>query len=128
MTDVPGQLAACVGFQWDEGNAEKNWTRHQVARSECEEVFFREPLVAATDDAHSDAEPRYYVLGQTGKGRPLFLACTIRERLIRVISARPMSRRERRMYEKATKNITPQAHDLTSAQSGESSRDPTLPD
>lgn len=94
-------LPGCVGFQWDEGNAEKNWSGHRVSRSECEEVFFAEPLIAALDFAHSGDEPRYYVLGQTAQGRRLFIACTIRDQLIRVISARPMSRRERRVYEKA---------------------------
>lgn len=96
------RLAGCVGFQWDEGNADKNWGRHCVTRSECEEVFFAEPIVTAPDTAHSQEESRYYVLGHTARGRHLFIACCIRDQLIRVISARPMSRRERRAYDQAT--------------------------
>jgi uncharacterized DUF497 family protein len=96
------QLAACVGFQWDEGNTQKSWVRQRVSRPECEEVFFNQPLVAASDVEHSEIEVRYYVLGTTIRGRRLFIACTIREQLIRVISARPMSRRERRIYDQAT--------------------------
>jgi uncharacterized protein len=99
MPDASAQLLACTGFEWDEGNAEKNWIRHQVTRPECEEVFFGEPLIASPDAAHSETEPRYYVLGQTLVGRRLFLACTVRGYLIRVISARPMSRGERSVYE-----------------------------
>ena len=97
------ELSACLGFQWDEGNADKNWQRHRVSRLECEEVFFARPLVAAADPRHSAAELRYYVLGQTARGRRLFIACTIRDQLIRVISARAMSRRERRVYDETSK-------------------------
>jgi uncharacterized protein len=99
------QLAACLGFQWDDGNAEKSWLRHRVSRSECEDIFFNHPLVAAPDAVHSETEQRYYVLGKTAGGRRLFIACTIRAQLIRVISARPMSRRERRIYDQATPEI-----------------------
>jgi uncharacterized protein len=60
-----------------------------------------EPLVAAPDEQHSEGEARYYVLGQTDEGRRLFVVVTIRARLIRVISARDMSRREEREYEGA---------------------------
>jgi hypothetical protein len=96
------RLAGCVGFEWDEGNADKNWIRHRVGRSECEEVSFGQPLVAGPDIAHSDGELRCYVLGHTTRGRRLFIVCTIRDELIRVISARPMSQRERRVYDQAT--------------------------
>lgn len=90
-----------MGFQWDERNADKNWIKHKVSRAECEEVFFNEPLLIASDNKHSGAEPRFYVLGQTAEGRPLFVVFTIRERLIRVISARDMSKREKKEYERA---------------------------
>ncbi|MEX2220744.1 MAG: BrnT family toxin [Candidatus Rokuibacteriota bacterium] len=93
-------LARCTGFDWDEGNLAKNWTRHRVAGAECEQVFFNRPLAAAADELHSDEEPRFYALGQTDAGRRLFIAFTIRRGLIRVISARDMNRRERAEYEK----------------------------
>ncbi|MBI1742880.1 BrnT family toxin [Candidatus Acetothermia bacterium] len=101
MADPRTLLFGCRGFQWDEGNAEKNWIKHNVSRTECEEVFFNEPLLIAVDLKHSDAEPRFYVLGQTDEEHPLFMVFTIREKLIRVISARSMSRRERKEYERA---------------------------
>ncbi len=91
-------LLECTGFQWDEGNADKNWNRHRVNRNECEEVFFNEPLIAAPDAEHSSSELRYYLLGRTNAGRRLFIVFTIRSGLIRVISARDMSRREEREY------------------------------
>ena len=96
--DWLAQLLECTGFQWDEGNVEKNWVKHKVSRAECEEAFFNEPLLVASDLKHSGAEPRFYALGQTDEGRLLFIAFTLRNKLIRVISAREMSRREKKEY------------------------------
>jgi len=97
--DLLKRLADCVGFQWDKGNLLKIWERHGVVPLECEGVFFNEPLVALPDERHSKQEVRFYALGKTDGGRLLFVAFAIRGRLIRVISARDMSRRERRIYE-----------------------------
>ena len=92
------ELRHCTGFDWDDGNSGKNWIRHQVRDGECEEVFFNRPLVAVADEAHSEDEDRILVLGKTDSSRKLFLACTIRGTLIRVISARDMTKREREAY------------------------------
>ena len=88
-------------FEWDEGNAEKNWIRHRVSQTECEEVFFNRPLVVSEDEVHSVGEPRFFALGQTDASRLLFVAYTIRNERVRVISARDMIRSERRAYEHA---------------------------
>lgn len=93
------QLSACTGFEWDEGNSEKNWIKHKVTRSECEQIFFNRPLVVADDEKYSLDEVRYYALGQTDKRRRLFLVFTIRGSLIRVISARDMNRAEKGIYD-----------------------------
>jgi uncharacterized DUF497 family protein len=87
------------GFEWGEGNLTKNWDRHQVSSAECEEVFLNVPLVLADDIRHSTHEARHYALGQTDNGRLLFIAFTVRDTRIRVISARPMSGKERRIYD-----------------------------
>jgi len=92
-------LSSIVGFDWDEGNREKNWLKHHVATSECEETYFNLPLLLHTDPSHSQAEPRCFVLGQTNAGRYLFVAFTVRNNKIRVISAREMSQKERASYE-----------------------------
>ena len=99
-------LLNCEGFEWDEGNAEKNWILHRVARNECEQVFFIEPLIVADDIKHSQLEKRWYVLGQTDSSRLLFIVLTIREKLIRVISARDMNQKERQMYYEQIKDNT----------------------
>ena len=86
------------GFEWDQSNIEKNWEKHRVSYLECEEVFFNQPLLVQEDEIHSKFGPRYYVLGKSNDGRHLFIVFTIRRNKIRVISARNMSKRERRIY------------------------------
>ncbi|OAI46860.1 hypothetical protein AYO45_06130 [Gammaproteobacteria bacterium SCGC AG-212-F23] len=93
-------LDKCTGFEWDEGNHEKNWIKHDVSQLECEQIFFNEPLLLFDDKKHSSSENRWFALGNTDDGRNLFIAFTIRNHLIRVISARTMSRKERDLYEK----------------------------
>ena len=92
-------LGSITGFDWDENNRDKNWNKHQVLAGECEEVFFNLPLLLELDLAHSQKEPRYYVLGHTTPGRRLFIAFTIRKDKIRVVSARDMSKKERSIYD-----------------------------
>lgn len=91
-------LRQCSGFDWDKGNIDKNWIKHTVSPSECEQVFFNQPLVIEDDPVHSTTEKRFYALGQTDMKRYLFIAFTVRNNLIRVISVRDMSRKERRVY------------------------------
>jgi uncharacterized protein len=95
----PDNLAQCTGFQWDGGNADKNWALHQVSQSACEQVFFNRPVLVAPDVEHSEREARFAALGRTNAGRRLTIVFTVRGTLVRIISARDMSRRERRMYE-----------------------------
>ena len=90
-----------IGFEWDKGNYNKNWTKHKVCVLECEEIFFNKPLLLFFDKKHSQVENRYYVLGKTNKYRKLFIVFVIRNNKIRVVSARDMSRNERKIYEKA---------------------------
>lgn len=93
------ELWAWTGFDWDDGNSEKSWLTHRVRRSECEEVLFNRPLIATKGNSPEDQEARYHAMGETGAGRRLFVVFTILGNLVRVISARDMSRRERSVYE-----------------------------
>jgi uncharacterized DUF497 family protein len=93
-------LEHCIGFDWDEANTAKNWERHQVTTEEAEDVFFNDPLVVRSDLHYSKREKRYYALGQTRASRRLFVAFTIRRKLIRVISVRNMNRNEASAYER----------------------------
>lgn len=93
------RFAECEGFQWDAANSSKIWEKHQVATIECEEIFFNHPLVVGDDEKQTAVEDRLYALGQTDAARFLFVVFTMRGRLIRVISARDMSRKERKVYQ-----------------------------
>ena len=96
-------LAACIGFDWDVANAAKNWERHLVTPEEAEDIFFHDPFVLRSDPGHSKREKRYWALGKTARSRKLFVAFTIRGKLIRVVSARDMSRREDEEYQRHEK-------------------------
>lgn len=98
MKDADEELE-CTGFEWDKGNSSKNLVRHGVSDSECEQIFFNQPFISGSDVRHSNEEPRHYALGRTDSGRRLFIVYTVRNRLIRVISARDMSRKEKRAFE-----------------------------
>lgn len=100
------KISNCKGFQWDEGNSDKNWYLHQVTNGECEEIFFNLPLIVAPDTKHSQWEQRYYALGRTDTERWLFIAFTIRDDLIRVISARDMNQKEARKYGESVQRYT----------------------
>ena len=101
-----GPLKNCTGFEWDSGNLQKNWMKHTVSNMECEQCFFNKPLIVANDEGHSQEEERYFALGRTNLNRPLLIVFTIRRSLIRIISARDMSRKERAIYE-TRQNETP---------------------
>ena len=90
-----------LGFQWDAGNIDKNLLTHQVHNWECEQIFFNEPLVILDDAEHSLSEKRWAAFGQTDGGRLLTVIFTEREKLLRVISARDMNRKEREAYDEA---------------------------
>jgi uncharacterized protein len=73
------------GFEWDKGNEQKN-AKHGVTNAEAEQVFLNEPFVILDDLKHSETEPRFHALGQTGEGRLLNVTFTIRATRMRVIS------------------------------------------
>ena len=90
------------GFDWDEGNARKN-EKHGVSMAQAEQVFFNSPLLVLEDAIHSEDEMRLHALGITDEKRALHVTLTLRQsgKLIRVISARDMSRKERVIYDQA---------------------------
>jgi hypothetical protein len=88
-----------AGFQWDEGNINKNLVEHQVEDWESEQVFFNEPVLVLDDPKHSLVEKRWAAFGRTDAGRLLVVIFTKRGNLLRVISARDMNRKEMKYYE-----------------------------
>lgn len=89
-------------FEWDNGNSEKSLKKHGVSDQEAEIPFFDVHKRVVKDLAHSSREERYFLLGKGKRGRILTIVFTIRSDLIRIISARPASRKERVLYEKTS--------------------------
>lgn len=100
MKILPGPIT----FQWDKGNIFKNIEKHNVTAQEAEEVFVNDPFIVSEDAKHSEQEQRFYGLGQTKTNRRLFVAFTIRDKKIRVISIRDMKKKERSIYERLEKD------------------------
>lgn len=94
------RLDQIEGFEWDDGNSFKSVLKHGVGQGEIEQVFVNEPLLVLEDTVHSTVEMRFHAFGKTFENRLLQVSFTLREagRRIRVISARPMSRKERVRY------------------------------
>ena len=85
-------------FEWDRGNETKNPAKHGVSNKEAEQVFFNNPKIFDDEQHSTKRERRYFAYGRTNKNRLLTIVFTIRGKSIRVISARPMGRREKRDY------------------------------
>lgn len=90
-----------IGFDWDDGNVYKNKDKHGLDYWIIEEIFFNNPLLLHQDEKHSMEESRCYALGCSDNGEKLFVVFTLRNRKIRVISARLMNKKERTIYENA---------------------------
>jgi uncharacterized DUF497 family protein len=85
------------GFDWDEGNRVK-CQKHGLLIKEIED-FFRQKLYIAPDIKHSQSEQRFLAVGYSSSGKPMFVAFTLRNNLIRPISARYMHEKEAKQYE-----------------------------
>jgi uncharacterized DUF497 family protein len=104
-------IESLEGFEWDGGNSEKNWKRHRVTQAECEHIFANLPLLLSVASEAASSEPRHFALGRTDGLRELAVVFTVRGKRVRVISARPMSRRERKEYAHAQVRATPEEAD-----------------
>lgn len=93
-----------LAFDWDNGNQNKNYRKHCVTDQECEEIFFGQSKFLLKDVIHSEGEARYIIMGETRLGRKLFVVFTLRKSQVRIISARDLNKRERKLYEEAIKN------------------------
>lgn len=91
-------LSKIEGFEWDKGNFD-HIRKHKVSFRECEEIFMNKPLLLSKDKSHSEIEERFQALGVTNNRKLIFLAFTIRNNRIRVISARDQNRKERQKLE-----------------------------
>jgi hypothetical protein len=85
-------------FEWDPRKAAANFAKHGVCFDEASTVF-GDPLAGTIDDpVHSDEERRFITIGRSAQDRVIVVIHTDREDKIRIISARPATRREKRTY------------------------------
>jgi uncharacterized protein len=90
-----------IRFAWDSRKAALNQRKHGVSFEEAATVF-ADPLARIFADAiHSKNEPREIIIGHSSKNRLILVSFTERaENIVRLISARPATRKERADYEK----------------------------
>jgi hypothetical protein len=86
-------------FEWDENKADKNLLKHQVSFDEAKTVFDDPLYIDFYDPDHSVDEDRYLIVGQSNQERILIVSYTERANSIRLISARELTRQERKVYE-----------------------------
>ncbi|MBP7049572.1 MAG: BrnT family toxin [Phycisphaerae bacterium] len=93
-------------FEWNPEKAERNLHKHGVAFGEAATVL-RDPLgITVFDPDHSTSEDRYITVGMSSRGRAVLVAHTDRGNTIRIISARELTRAERKAYEEEVQRRT----------------------
>jgi uncharacterized DUF497 family protein len=92
-----------VEFEWDPDKAARNLRKHRVAFSEATTVFGDSLSITIADPDHSLEEVRLITVGLSKPGRWLMVAHTERGDSIRILSARVLTRSERRAYEENRK-------------------------
>jgi uncharacterized DUF497 family protein len=88
-----------MDFEWDDDKAVLNERKHGVTVSEAMTVFADPLSVTAFDPLHSDREDRFLTMGMSIDGVLLVVSHVDRGEVIRIISAREATRREREDYE-----------------------------
>ncbi len=86
-------------FEWDPNKARINLARHGVSFAEASTVFGDPLATTILDSRHSRDELRFVTIGLSRSDRLLVVVHSDRENRLRIISARPATRRERRQYE-----------------------------
>jgi uncharacterized protein len=89
-------------FEWDPRKAAENLRKHDVSFAEAATVFNDELSVTIHDPDHSAEEDRYLIIGWSDRRRLLMVAHTDRQNRVRIISARELTRAERKTYEQET--------------------------
>lgn len=85
-------------FEWDENKNKKNIQKHGIDFNDAKEVFKDEKRVTYEDDRKDYGETRWITIGALFDAI-LSVVYTIRETVIRIISARDASRTERKLYD-----------------------------
>ena len=89
-----------IKFEWDVTKAASNERKHGVTFEEAKSVFYDEFAIQFFDDQNSGLEDRFLLLGHSNQSRILLICHCERESsdLIRIISARKATAKERKLY------------------------------
>lgn len=89
-----------IKFEWDLGKAASNKRKHGVSFEEAQTVFYDEFAIQFFDDASSDIEERFLMLGLSSEAKLLIVCHCERDSgdTIRIISARRATNRESQHY------------------------------
>ena len=89
-----------IRFDWDQWNIQKNEIKHGISSREAESAFFDPRYKLFNDEKHSSIrETRYILFGKSMENQILMVGFTLRGGLVRIITARPSSKKERQIYE-----------------------------
>lgn len=93
-------------FEWDPAKAKANWSKHGVSFEDAAALFLDPLAISVPDDKHSETEERWVTIGRDRRGLVLVIIHTlpgslVKQRKIRIISARKATRREVRQYEES---------------------------
>lgn len=86
-------------YEWDPAKAASNLRKHGVSFEEAATALEDDLSVTGRDPEHSFGESRFVTFGVSSAGRLLVVAHTERGEVLRIISARPATKHERRIYE-----------------------------
>ena len=89
-------------FEWDRAKASTNVRTHGLSFEEAATVFGDQRAITIADPEHSLIEERFVTIGTSERDRILVVVATERRDKVRLISARPASRKERKQYEEAS--------------------------
>ena len=87
-------------FEWDREKASRNLRKHSVSFDEAVTVFYDPFSATFNDPEHSVDEQRFITVGYSARGRLLVVSHTERGEVLRIISARLATPRERKRHEK----------------------------
>jgi len=85
-------------FEWDSNKARTNLLKHKVSFEESTTVFGDNHSLTIESPTHSTHERRLVTMGMSASGKIIVVVHSERGRRIRIISARPASRKERKQY------------------------------
>ena len=88
-----------IKFDWDQWNIQKNEEKHGISMLEAQSAFYDKKILIFDDIEHSLRKSRYICYARSAYNKTLMIAFTIRNKKVRIISARKASKKERNVYE-----------------------------